>query len=123
MAIERQSIPFEELVRDAGSLFAEAAAGKEIVVEYDGQPYRITPLKRRVRLRKSHRLSPDDPFFDLAGMFDSHGPGDVSLRVDDYLAKAYLAEFQGPASDMTSSAQQTQRQADLHDSDKASSHE
>ncbi|HKS70021.1 MAG TPA: hypothetical protein VJQ45_06355 [Ktedonobacterales bacterium] len=105
---ETQSIQFDELVRNANSLFAEAAAGKRIVVEYDGQPYRITPLKRRGRSRKSHRLTPDDPFFDLAGMADSHGPGDVSLRVDDYLAQAYLAEFERPASNETSGAQQSQ---------------
>lgn len=98
MDTETQSIPFDELARKADSIFAEAAAGKRIIVEYDGQPYRITPLKRRRRARKSHHLTPDDPFFDLAGMADSHGPGDVSLRVDDYLAQAYLAEFEQPSS-------------------------
>lgn len=108
MDTETQSIPFDELVRKADSLFAEAAAGKRIVVEYDGKPYRITPLKRRGRSHKSHRLTPDDPFFDLAGMADSHGPGDVSLHVDDYLAQAYLAEFERPASDETTGAPQSQ---------------
>lgn len=126
MDSETQSIPFDELVRKADSLFAEAAAGKRIVVEYDGQPYRITPLKRRGRSRKSHRLTPDDPFLDLIGIADSHGPGDVSLRVDDYLAQAYYAEFERPASpspDETSGPPQAQPQPQSPDLSSPSDHE
>lgn len=62
MDTEAQSIPFDELVRKADSLFAEAAAGKRIIVEYDGQPYRITPLKRRARAQESP-LDPRRPIF------------------------------------------------------------
>ncbi|HEX6798002.1 MAG TPA: hypothetical protein VF116_09855 [Ktedonobacterales bacterium] len=94
---ETQSIPFDELVRNADSLFAEAAAGKRIIVEYDGRPYRIAPLKQRGR-RKSRRFTANDPLFDIVGMGGPLGPGDVTLRVDDYLAEAYLAEFERPSS-------------------------
>lgn len=118
MDTKTQSIPFDELVRKADSLFAEAATGKRIIVEYHGKLYRFSLVRRRDGARKSprksHRLTPDDPIFGLAGLGDSHGPGDVSLRVDEYLAQAYLAEFERPSSsapDVASGPPQAQPQS------------
>lgn len=91
---EQEHISFDQLKREPVAVFAEVERGKRVIVEYGGKSYRISPVRRPRGPRKSHRLAPDDPIFDLAGIGNSHGPGDVSLRVDDYLAEAYLAEFE-----------------------------
>lgn len=90
MQPEPKAIQFEQLVREADSVFAEAERGERVIVEYHGRPYQLTPVRRTRRQRR--RLAPDDPFLDLIGMGNSNGPGDVSLHVDDYLAQAYTAE-------------------------------
>lgn len=93
---EQEHISFDQLKREPVAVFTEVERGKRVIVEYGGKSYRISPVRRRSKARKSHRLTPDDPILGIIGIADSHGPGDVSLRVDDYLAQAYMAEFERP---------------------------
>lgn len=104
MHAEQEHIPFEHLVREADAVFADAENGKQVIVEYQGKPYRISPVRRGRSQRRSRRLTPNDPILGIIGIADSHGPGDVSLRVDDYLAQAYAAEFAQPPSNTSGEA-------------------
>ena len=51
----------------------------------------ITPLKPAPkRLPKGRSTSADDPLWNIVGMADSKGPGDISEKVDEYLAETHL---------------------------------
>ncbi|MBI2953655.1 MAG: hypothetical protein HYY30_05025 [Chloroflexi bacterium] len=52
----------------------------------------VRPIKRSAHRRviKGRPTSADDPLWEIIGMAESEGPGDVSENVDKYLAEAYL---------------------------------
>ena len=51
----------------------------------------LTPARPASRSRRKGRpTSEDDPIWEIVGMIDGEGPGDVSENVDAYLAEANL---------------------------------
>ena len=53
------------------------------------QPPADTPGPNRWTEPEPRPFTRDDPLFQAAGIFAGDGSGDVSARVDDYLAEAY----------------------------------
>lgn len=78
---------FEEFLTNASALFDEAAAGVVVTVERGGQVFRLASVRRRKRPKRG--FSKDDALWDIVGMVNTHGPGDVSENKHDYLADAY----------------------------------
>ena len=48
------------------------------------------PKKPRRRSPRGASTSADDPIWDIVGMGNSGGPGDVSIHKHKYLAEAYM---------------------------------
>lgn len=91
MSVGPKHIPFDEFIADAGAIFDEVAAGKQVVVQRDGQLVRLAPAHRRAKRRARH-LTPDDPLWDLAGAGSSGESGNhVSREIHRYIADAIAA--------------------------------
>ncbi len=50
----------------------------------------VRPATTRRRSRKGQPTSADDPIWNIVGMVQTDGPGDVAENVDHYLADASL---------------------------------
>ncbi len=98
-AQETRCVPFDEFMASAAAVFDEVASGKRVTVERNGVRFRLTPVRRRSGRRKRH-FSMDDALWDIVGIVDSGGPGDVATNKHKYLADAYadLHEQSGVAS-------------------------
>jgi hypothetical protein len=59
-------------------------------LQRDGQDVAVLSPAAAPRRRRTSAFSLDDAIFELAGIAQSEGPGDVSENVDTYLAEAFL---------------------------------
>ncbi len=84
---ETRCIPFDEFAANVAALFDEAASGKKVTIERDGMRFRLTAVRRRPR--RKHHFSMDDALWDIVGIVNSGGPGDVATNKHKYLADAY----------------------------------
>lgn len=82
-----QPVPFEQFIAAAAAIFDEVAAGKQVVVQRDGQLVRLSPARKRAKRRPRH-FSMDDPLWDIVGIGRSTGPTDVASNKHTYLADA-----------------------------------
>ena len=71
-----------ETVRRTKQALPLTADGKDVAVLMPARPAR--------RPRKGQPTTADDPIWDIVGMVQSDGPGDVAEQHDQYLADAYL---------------------------------
>ncbi len=70
-------------------------AGKGVRVRRESLEQFVTPVQPKEEPRMGSALlgkptSADDPLWNIVGLAESRGPGDVAEHVDDYLAEAYL---------------------------------
>lgn len=92
MATARKRVAYEEFIANAGAIFDQVAAeGTGLLVERDGQVFEIVPRVKR-RPRKTHKFTPEDSLFSLAGAGSSAEPTDIAKHKDDYIADAILGE-------------------------------
>lgn len=82
-----QPVQFDEFISHAVAIFDEVAAGKQVVVQRDGQLVRLSSARKRAKRRPRH-FSMDDPLWDIVGIGRSSGPTDVSSNKHAYLADA-----------------------------------
>jgi antitoxin (DNA-binding transcriptional repressor) of toxin-antitoxin stability system len=82
-----QPVQFDEFMTHAAAIFDEVAAGRQVVVQRDGQLVRLSPARKRAKRRPRH-FSMDDPLWDIVGVGRSSGPTDVSSNKHKYLADA-----------------------------------
>lgn len=90
MAAEPREKPIslEEFAANAAALYERMQReGGSVVIEQGDLLFTVRP-KRRARRRKGQFL-PDDPLFEMAGIANSGGPGDVATNKHKYLADAY----------------------------------
>ncbi len=81
-------ISFDEFLTNAAALFDEAAAGVRVTVEHGGQLFRVAPVRRSDKKPK-RRFTKNDALWDIVGMINSGGPGDIAEHKHEYLAEAY----------------------------------
>ncbi len=99
MAAEREPIEIgdnPELLR----LVEEVeASGKPCVLRKDGKDVAllsaVTGREGRREIETPDPTSADDPLWEIVGMFDSDGPGDVSSNKHKYLLEGYLKRLDG----------------------------
>lgn len=88
MAHPQKRVPFDEFETHLASIFDEIVAHDgSVEVERDGRIFAIKPKPRR-KGKPNQGFSPSDPFFAVAGIGRSTGPGDVSANKHKYLADA-----------------------------------
>lgn len=80
-------IEFDDFIAHAAVIFDEIAAGKQVVVQRDGQLVRLTPARHRNK-RAPRRFSMDNPLWEIAGIGRSDSATDVSENKHKYLAEA-----------------------------------
>jgi hypothetical protein len=88
-----ECVQFDEFLANAAALFDEAASGKRITVERNGERFRLVPMRRRSGTRgrrKPRHFTLDDPLWGIVGIARSRDPNtDVSSNKHKYLADAY----------------------------------
>jgi len=88
MAHPQKRVPFDEFQTHLVRIFDEIVAlDGSIEVERDGRVFAIKSKPRR-KGKPNRGFSPNDPFFAVAGIGRSIGPGDVSVNKHKYLADA-----------------------------------
>ena len=88
-----QPVQFDEFITNAAAIFDEVAAGKQVVVQRDGQLVRLSPARKRAKRRPRH-ISMDDPLWDIVGASSSGEPNNaVSRNIHKYIADAIASHF------------------------------
>ncbi len=109
---EQKPVQFEEFAAHLDAIFDQVEAqGEEITVERGGRLFALRP-KRRRSARKSHRITADDPLWDIVGIGRSDGPTDVSSNKYKYVADAIASHFERPKESQQQQPRQPQAPAE-----------
>jgi hypothetical protein len=94
---EQKTIPFEEFATNLETILDQVEReGGEITVARGNAQFVVRRKARRSSGRKSHRITADDPLWDIVGIGRTEGPTDVSSNKYKYVADAIASHFQEP---------------------------
>ncbi len=88
MTQQLESVPFEEFLSNAASIFTQIEQeGKGVLVEHDGTLFSLK-MKQPKTKKSSKAITSQDSILHIIGIGTSQGPTDTSTNKHRYLADA-----------------------------------